>query len=154
MEIHLGSDHRGFALKQQVYDYLTRLEYSCVDHGTADEERTDYPEYAKAVGEAVAGRGPGSCGMLFCGSGAGIAIPANKVRGVRCVVAWCEHVSEYGRRHNHANVLAFGADLQTFTEVKRCVDAYLAAAPEGDRHAERVKMVNALDEAREQPRYS
>lgn len=89
--------------------------------------------------------GPQALGIVICGSGVGIAIPTNKVPGVRCVVAWCEHAAEYGRRHNHANVLAFGADLQTFTTARRCLDAYLAAEPEGGRHAERVRMINAMD---------
>lgn len=107
----------------------------------------DYPRVAEAVGRAVAAR-PGALGIVICGSGAGIAIAANKIRGVRCTVAWCEHAAEYGRRHNHANALAFGADLQTFTQVKRCLDAYLAAAPEGERHAARVAMIGDLEEAR------
>jgi ribose 5-phosphate isomerase B len=77
------------------------------------------------VGEAVAADAQ-SAGVVLCGSGAGIAIAANKVHGVRCTVAWCEHAAEFGRRHNHANVVAFGSDLQTFTQVKRCLDAYLA----------------------------
>lgn len=108
--------------------------------------RADYPDYAKAAGEAVAAAGREDVfGVVVCGSGVGIAIPANKVRGVRCVVAWCEHAAEYGRRHNHANMLAFGADLQTWTQVKRCLDAYLGAAREGERHAERVKMINNME---------
>lgn len=86
--------------------------------------------------------------MLVCGSGAGIAIAANKVHGVRCTVAWCEHAAEYGRRHNHANALAFGSDLQTITQVRHCLDAYLRAAPEPGRHAERVAMMDAMDTER------
>jgi ribose 5-phosphate isomerase B len=99
------------------------------------------------VGQAVA-QDPQAAGVVICGSGAGIAIAANKVHGVRCTVAWCEHAAEYGRRHNHANVVAFGSDLQTLTQVKRCLDAYLAAVPEPGRHAERVEMMRELDEAR------
>jgi ribose 5-phosphate isomerase B len=87
----------------------------------------------------------GSLGIVICGSGVGISIAANKVPGARCCVAWCEHVAEYGRRHNHANLLAFASDLQTYTQVKRCLDAYLAATPEGDRHALRVAMLDEMD---------
>jgi ribose 5-phosphate isomerase B len=107
----------------------------------------DYPDFARLVGEAVAAA-PGSLGLVFCGSGIGISIAANKVRGIRCAVAWCEHAAEYGRRHNHANCLAFGADLQTWVLVKRCLDAYLGATEEGDRHAQRVEMIGKLDSAR------
>lgn len=145
MEIHLGSDHRGFELKQQLIEHLTAEGHVCVDHGCSGPTRVDYPEFAKAVGYAVVATGPNALGVLVCGSGVGISIPANKVPGVRCVPAWCEHAAEYGRRHNHANVLAFGADLQTFTSVKRCLAAYLSAEPESGRHAERVRMINALD---------
>lgn len=99
------------------------------------------------MGLAVAAD-PQSAGVVVCGSGAGIAIAANKVRGVRCTVAWCEHAAEFGRRHNHANVLAFGSDLQTFTQVKRCLDAFLSAAPEGGRHAERVELMREMDAER------
>jgi ribose 5-phosphate isomerase B len=145
MEIHCGSDHRGFELKQQVLAYLNGLGHTCVDHGCHSIERADYPRSAQAVGQAVVAD-PLSAGVVICGSGAGIAIAANKVRGVRCTVAWCEHAAEYGRRHNHANVLAFGSDLQTFTQVKRCLDAFLAAAPEAGRHSERVEMLRLMDE--------
>jgi ribose 5-phosphate isomerase B len=140
MEIHLGADHRGYELKQQVANYLRGLGHEVVDHGTHSSERTDYPRFGRAVAEAVAGRAD-RLGIVICGSGVGIAMAANRVAGVRCAPAWCEHIAEYSRRHNHANVLAFSADLQTITEVRRCLDAYLAAAPEGGRHAERVGML-------------
>lgn len=145
MEIHLGSDHRGYELKQQLIEHLSAAGHSCVDHGCSGPERVDYPDYARAVGQAVVAAGPQALGVLICGSGVGVAIPANKVPGVRCVVAWCEHVAEYGRRHNHANVLAFGADLQTLTCAKRCLASYFGAEPEGGRHAARVAKINALD---------
>ena len=143
MEIHLGADHRGYELKQQLADYLRALGHSVIDHGTDSAERTDYPLFGKKVAEAVAAGDLSASrfGIVVCGSGVGISIAANKVPGARCAVAWCEHIAEYSRRHNHANVLAFSADLQTLTSAKRCVDAYLAAEPEGGRHAERVAML-------------
>jgi ribose 5-phosphate isomerase B len=141
MEIHIGADHRGFALKQQLADYLRELGHNVTDHGTDSAERADYPRFGRAVAEAVIAAGDGVLGVVICGSGVGIGIAANKVPGIRCIPAWCEHIAEYGRRHNHANVLAFSGDLQTFTAAKRCLDAFLAAAPEGGRHAERVAML-------------
>jgi ribose 5-phosphate isomerase B len=142
MEIHLGADHRGYELKQQLAAHLRELGYSIVDHGADSPERTDYPLYGHKVAEAVVNGGvQDALGIVICGSGVGISIAANKVEGARCAVAWCEHIAEYSRRHNHANMLAFSADLQTSTSAKRCVDAYLAAAPEGGRHAERVAML-------------
>jgi ribose 5-phosphate isomerase B len=151
MEIHFGSDHRGYELKRQLITYLTELGHSCIDHGSDGPASVDYPDYAQAAGQAVAkalAAGREACGVVICGSGVGIAIAADKVRGIRCVTAWCEHAAEYSRRHNHANMLAFGADLQTFTQARRCLDAYLAASPEGGRHSVRVAKINALDNAR------
>jgi ribose 5-phosphate isomerase B len=146
MEVHLGSDHRGFELKRGLAAHLTQLGHTVHDHGVHDTNRTDYPAYGKLVGEAVAAAdSEDTFGIVACGSGAGIAIAANKVRGVRCVQAWCEHIAEYGRRHNHANVLAFSGDLQTLTQALRCLDAYLAARREGDRHSARVAMVREME---------
>jgi ribose 5-phosphate isomerase B len=140
MEIHLGADHRGFELKQEIAAYLDELGHTVVDHGTHNAERTDYPAFGRKVGEAVAHK-QDVLGIVVCGSGVGISIAANKVPGVRCAVCWCEHIAEYSHRHNHANVLAFSADLQTIASIRRCLDAYFAAEPEGGRHAERVQML-------------
>lgn len=146
MEVHLGSDHRGLELKRGLAARLTQLGHSIHDHGVHDTARADYPQYAKLVGEAVAAADSEDVfGIVVCGSGAGIAVAANKIRGVRCVPAWCEHIAEYGRRHNHANVLAFSGDLQTLTQAARCLDAYLGAQREGDRHAQRVEMVGEME---------
>jgi len=99
------------------------------------------PAREDQAGTAARPTNPDRLGIVICGSGVGISIAANKVHGARCAVAWCEHIAEYSRRHNHANLLAFSADLQTITTAKRCLDAYLAAEPEGGRHAERVAML-------------
>jgi ribose 5-phosphate isomerase B len=146
MEVHLGADHRGFGLKRELREYLTSLGHTVVDHGTDSAARCDYPVYAEAVGQAVAAADREDVfGIVFCGSGVGIAIAANKVRGVRCVPAWCEHIAEFGRRHNHANVIAFSGDLQTPIQAKRCLDAYLGAHREGERHAARVGMIGEIE---------
>lgn len=147
MEIHLGSDHRGYELKLGLLAHLSSLGHKVHDHGVHDPARADYPAYAKLVGEAVAAANTEDVfGIVVCGSGAGIAIAANKVKGVRCVPAWCEHIAEYSRRHNHANVLAFSGDLQTLTQAVRCLDAYLGARREGERHAQRVEMIRQLEQ--------
>jgi ribose 5-phosphate isomerase B len=149
MEVHCGSDHRGYELKRKLMDHLKSLGHHCTDHGCLSTEAADYPDYAKLVGEAVGAAESErrrALGIVVCGSGVGIAIPTNKMPGVRCVVAWCEHAAEYGRRHNHANVLAFGSDIQTFTQARRCLDAYLAAEEEGGRHAARVAKIMELEE--------
>jgi ribose 5-phosphate isomerase B len=147
MEIHLGSDHRGYELKLGLLSHLSSLGHQVHDHGVHDHSRADYPGYARLVGEAVAAANSEDVfGVVVCGSGVGIAIAANKIKGVRCVPAWCEHIAEYGRRHNHANVLAFSGDLQTLTQAVRCLNAYLAATREGERHAARVVMIAELED--------
>ena len=145
MHFHFGSDHRGYAAKLELIEYVSSLGYECTDHGCFGSESCDYPDFGAAAARAVAGSGGPSTGIVICGSGVGIAIPANKVDGARCVVAWCEHVAEYGRRHNNANMLAFGGDVQTTLQMKRCLDAYLGAEFEGGRHERRVGKINALD---------
>lgn len=142
MEIHCGSDHRGFELKGAILEYLRKLGHDCHDQGCYNAERVDYPIFAHAVSNAVV-ESPGSIGIVVCGSGIGVSIAANKVIGARCAQVWCEHTAEYARRHNHANILAFGSDLQTFTQVQRCLDAYLGAEEESGRHADRVKMLES-----------
>lgn len=155
MEVHLGSDHRGFELKQLICDYLKSLGHNCTDHGAYSRDRSDYPEFAYLTAQAVV-RVQGEnlaqevLGVVICGSGVGISIAANKVRGIRCAVAWCEHIAEFSRRHNHANMLAFSADLQTWTSVRRCLDAYLTAEVEGGRHAQRVDMITRIESAPQQ----
>ena len=145
MEIHFGSDHRGYELKRQLIDHLTGLGHHCTDHGCTGTGRVDYPDFAPPACAPLVGDPDDTLAVLVCGSGIGISIAANKLPGVRCVVAWCEHVAEYGRRHNHANALAFSGDLQTFTAAQRCIDAFLAAEREGGRHAQRVEMLGRLD---------
>jgi ribose 5-phosphate isomerase B len=153
LEVHLGSDHRGFELKELIRNYLSELGHNCHDHGAHSTERSDYPEFAyltahalmKTLAESPKAR---AFGVVVCGSGVGIGMAANKVQGVRCAVAWCEHIAEYSRRHNHANMLAFSADMQTWTGVRRCLDAYLGAEAEAGRHAQRVEMIARLEAAR------
>ena len=150
MEVHLGADHRGFELKRGLGEYLSSLGHTVIDHGTDSLERTDYPKFAESVGTVVAAADREDVfGLLVCGSGVGIAIPANKIRGIRCVPVWCEHIGEYSRRHNHANVIAFSGDLQTLTQAKRVLDCYLNAHREGERHAIRVAQIAEI-EARNQ----
>ncbi len=144
MDVYIGSDHRGYEAKLELIEYLNEKGLDVTDLGCPSSDRADYPDYGKAVGEQVAAADGQAFGIVLCGSGVGIAIPANKVKGVRCVVAWCEHVAEFGRRHNHANVLAFGTDVQTVAQMKLCLDAYLNAEKEGGRHAERVAKINAM----------
>ncbi len=143
--MHLASDHRGYGLKQQVAAFLTEQGYAVHDHGCHSTESADYPGMAIAAAQAAAAT-PGEMAIVICGSGMGVSISANKVPGARCAVAWCEAVAEFARRHNNANVLAFSADLQTFTQVQRCLRVFLNAEFEGGRHQRRIDQITAFEQ--------
>lgn len=142
--VHLGCDHRGFYLKQQVAAFFQELGWEPIDHGCASTESVDYPGFATATAQAAVNAG--ELAVVICGSGMGVSIAANKVRGARCAMAWCEAVAEFAHRHNNANVLAFSADLQTFTQVKRCLQAYLGAEYEGGRHQRRLDQIASFED--------
>ena len=107
MKLAIGSDHVGFALKCVIVDYLEKQGHQVVDFGTDSEERTDYPIYGIRVAKAVAS---GQCqrGILICGTGVGISLAANKVKGIRAAVCSEPYTATLARQHNDANIIAFG----------------------------------------------
>lgn len=145
LSVAIGADHGGFEAKRELVSHLAAKGLRVVDLGASDAEPSDYPVFGFRVGEAV-GRGRCDLGILLCRSGAGMAIAANKVRGVRAAVASDPNMAALVRRHNAANVLVLGAD---FLEVPATsvVDAFLAAEPEGGRHARRVALLDDHDRA-------
>ena len=138
--IAIGCDHGGFALKQEVMRHLDELGLAYKDFGTYSEESCDYPIYGEAVARAVAG---GECerGILICGTGIGISISANKVKGIRCALCTDPYVAEMTRRHNDANMLAMGGGLIGNNMADRIVDAFLNTPFEGGRHQRRVDKI-------------
>lgn len=148
MKIALASDHAGYAEKERLKPILRELGAEIEDLGTVSEDSVDYPDYARLVGEEVA-RGQAEQGLLVCGSGAGMAIAANKVPGVRAVVAWNEESARLARQHNDANVLAVGARFNTPEEIERIVRAWFAARFEGGRHTARVEKIKQIEAHRE-----
>jgi ribose 5-phosphate isomerase B len=142
--VHLGCDHRGFDLKQQVAAFFCEQGYTIVDHGCASTDSVDYPGIATATAQAAISAD--ELAVVICGSGMGVSIAANKVAGARCAVVWCEAVAEFAKRHNHANVLAFSADLQTFTLIQRCLKLFLNAEYEGGRHQRRLDQITSFEE--------
>lgn len=148
MRLYAASDHAGFALKKALVTEARRLGHEVVDLGPDGEDRVDYPDYAAAVGKAVA-EDPGARGLLCCGTGIGVSIAANKVPGVRCAVVWDEATARLAREHNDANVIAIGGRLVSVDDARRMLDAWLTATFEGGRHAERLEKIRRLeDEAR------
>ena len=141
MKIALASDHGGYQLKEEVKKYLEDRGIEILDLGTNSEESVDYPEYGHACGEAVAS-GKADRGIVCCGTGIGISIAANKVKGVRCALCTDVNMAVMTRKHNDANMLAMGGrttDTKTALEITA---AWLDTEFEGGRHQRRVDMLN------------
>lgn len=148
MRLYAASDHAGFALKQQLVLEARRLGCDVVDLGPHNDDRVDYPDFAAAVGRAVA-KEPGARGLLCCGSGIGVSIAANKVPGVRATVVWDEASARLSREHNDTNVMSIGARMFNVETAKHLLDVWLRTPFEGGRHADRVAKISKLeDEAR------
>jgi ribose 5-phosphate isomerase B len=143
-KIYAGSDHAGFALRRTVVEYLRGRGHQVEDLGPATDASCDYPISAAAVARAVRDDA-GAFGLLVCGTGLGVCIAANKVRGVRAVDAWNVEGAKMSRAHNDANVLCLGERLMAEAEALAVVDAWLATAFEGGRHGRRVAQIAALE---------
>jgi ribose 5-phosphate isomerase B len=144
MRIAIGGDHRGCAAKQKIVEQLARLGHEAIDLGTHSTDPVDYPDVAFAVADQVSG-GQVDRGILVCGSGIGMSIAANKVRGVRAAVCHDDLSAEMSRRHNDANVLCISADMQGEKLIDRMVEVWLATAFEGGRHARRLEKIAARE---------
>ncbi len=143
--IALGSDHGGFALKQEIIKHLQKKGLEFKDYGTYTTESCDYPVYGEAVGRAVVS---GECekGIVICGTGIGISLAANKVRGVRAALCGDCFSAEYTRRHNDANILALGERVIGVGLALKIVDIFLETEFEGGRHARRVELLSKIEE--------
>ncbi|HSM15019.1 MAG TPA: ribose 5-phosphate isomerase B [Thermoanaerobaculia bacterium] len=137
MRIAVGADHAGFELKEHLRSRLAAAGHEIVDCGTDSRASTDYPDYASRVAEAVAG-GSAERGLLVCGSGVGMAIGANRHRGVRAVNCIEPYTVRQARAHTDANVLALGARVVAPELAEEILDAFLTAPVEGGRHERRV----------------
>lgn len=144
MKIALGSDHGGYKLKQQVKDHLDERGIEYIDYGTDSEASVDYPEYGEKVGQAVAS---GECekGIVICGTGIGISISANKVKGVICALCSDTFSARMTRMHNDSNVLAMGERVLGVGLALDIVDIWLATEFEGGRHANRVAKIKEIE---------
>ena len=143
MKIALAADHGGFELKEKVKEYLQQKGYDVLDLGTHIEESVDYPNYGKACGEAVM-RGDAERGIVFCGTGIGISIAANKVKGIRCALCTSLFMAEMSRKHNNANMLALGGRVLEPKLALDIVDVWLTTEFEGGRHQRRVDLLDCM----------
>jgi len=142
--IAVGSDHAGYALKEQLADELRDLGHEVLDLGVHSNDRVDYPDFGAAVGRAVAG-GDAELGLCVCGSGIGIAMAANKIPGVRAATVHDATSACLSRQHNDANVLCLGERLTEPEVASEALRAWLDAEFEGGRHVGRIDKLSNLD---------
>ena len=145
MKIGIGSDHGGFELKEYIRKALSDEGIEVVDYGTYSTESVDYPDFGKKTAEAVI-KGEVERAIVICGTGIGISIAANKVKGVRCCCCSEPYSARMSRRHNKANALAMGGRVVGDELALMIVDEFLATDFEGGRHEKRVNLIGQLDE--------
>ena len=143
--IAIGSDHGGFELKGHIINYLKNKGIECKDFGCYSEESVDYPDVAQVVCKAV-NDGEAECAILICGTGIGISIAANKIKGIRAAHCHDIYSAEMTKRHNNANVICMGGRVVGRELAFGIIDAWLGAEFEGGRHQERINKVHALEE--------
>ena len=141
----IGADHGGFELKQQLKDYLRDWGYQVLDLGTNSAEAVDYPDFAEAVGNAVA-NGQAWLGIVLDSAGIGSSIAANKVPGVRAALCYDRATARNSREHNDANVLTLGAKLLAPEAAREIVALWLATPFAGGRHQRRVDKIRGIEE--------
>lgn len=146
--IGIGSDHAAFEFKEAIRAWLIESGYEVHDFGASGPERVDYCDYGFRVAEAVA-RGECERGLVFCGTGVGISISANKVAGIRCVVCSEPYSAKLSRAHNNTNMLALGARVVGIELAKMIVEIWLATEFEGGRHAGRIQKISRYEETRD-----
>ncbi len=137
-KILIASDHAGFALKKFLMDNNPDTQWS--DLGVFSEEKSDYPDQAKKLCQAI--KQENECGVLVCGSGQGMAMQANRYSGVRAAVVWNEESARLAREHNHANVLCLGARFLSFDKANQLLKVFLKASFKGGHHSERIKKLD------------
>lgn len=140
MKVAVASDHGGYKLKEKVKEYLISRDIDVVDLGTDSEESVDYPEYGRACAKAVAG-GEADRGIVCCGTGIGISIAANKVKGIRCGLCTNVEMARLTRQHNDANMLAMGGRIIDDETAMAITEAFIDTEFEGGRHQRRIDKI-------------
>ena len=150
MKIALGSDHAGYALKKGVLDYLEQKGIAFEDFGCGPDERVDYVDYGEKAIQSVLS---GDCdrAILICGTGLGMAIVANKYKGIRATPCWDEYVAEVSRSHNDSNCLTLGGRILPLDEACHYVDIWLETEYEGGRHQTRLDKIAIIEEKNLKP---
>ena len=147
MKLAIGSDHAGYRLKGQLANWLRTPQgggHRILDVGTGSEDSCDYPDFAEAVATAVAHKRAAK-GILLCGTGIGMAIAANKVRGIRAAVVWSPEVAGLAAEHNGANVICLPARFLNLKKAQKIIKTFLSTPFGGGRHARRVRKIIHMD---------
>ncbi len=144
MKIAVANDHAAVKMKNEIISFVKDLGYDVLDFGTDSEESCDYPIYGEKVANAVV-NGEADCGILICGTGVGISIAANKVKGVRAAVCSDVTTARLVKEHNNANIIAFGARIVGAELAKDIVKAYLEAEFLGGKHERRINMISEIE---------
>jgi ribose 5-phosphate isomerase B len=145
MKVFVGSDHAGFDLKEAIKNYLTEKKLEFIDLGTDSASKSvDYPDYALEVAKETV-KDNNSIGILVCGTGIGMSIAANKVKGVRAALIYDEYTAEVAKKHNNANVITFGGRTMTPLEVDRYLTKFLNAEFEDGRHQNRIDKIHNIE---------
>ena len=139
-KICISSDHAGYEIKEFIKEHLIKSKISIIDLGPFLKKSVDYPDYAKKVSNRVSKR-KSDVGILVCGSGTGMAISANKTKGIRAAVGYNVKSTQLSRQHNNANILCLGSRLTKRKDIKKIVKIFLNTKFEGGRHKRRVKKI-------------
>ncbi len=139
-KICIASDHAGFKLKDQILDFLISKNISVIDLGPLDNNSVDYPDFAKKVSKRISSK-KSDVGILICGSGTGMAISANKIKGIRAAVCYNLRSTRLSRAHNNANIISLGSRLTKKKDAFKFVSTFLETRFEGGRHLKRIKKI-------------
>lgn len=148
MRIAIGSDHRGYDIKQQIMAIATELGHECIDFGTSDNNPVDYPDLAYVVATAVS-KNEADRAILMCATGIGMSMAANKVKGIRAALCHDELSAHISRDHNNANVLCLSADQIGVVLLRKMVEVWLNTEFSGGRHDRRVRKITAIEEGKD-----
>ncbi len=144
MKIAIASDHAGFEMKEIIKPFLKNLKHVVKDFGTGDKKPVDYPDFALKVANAVSKK-QYEKGILFCGTGLGMSIAANKVNGIRAVLCYDTETARLSREHNDANILTIGARVIDVENVKEIIKVWLKTDFLGGRHLRRIEKIRNIE---------
>jgi len=148
MKIAIGSDHRGFEAKEQIKSIIHQLSHESIDFGTTNNNPVDYPDVAYLAAMAVSKK-QADRAILICGTGIGMCIAANKIKGIRAALCHDELSAQISRHHNDANILCISGDMTGEVLLRKMVEVWLSTEFSGGRHKRRVRKIMAIEEGKD-----